>query len=265
MLAGLVAIGGAVAAALLVTNDGSTAGADQATVELSSVTIDEQARLGRLLRGDRDPGLHRRGEHDLVAGCGDSHCATSVRHRGAGGHRDRARSTAHRRRPDWRRAGAGATLDTDSDDGVDVRQLETNLVALGYDPDGDIEIDEAYDGDRVDRRTLKRPVGLDEPDGVCLPPGRSSTCPARCSSARSPATRLVRRSATAVLPCCTGRSPRRRLPGVGDESATEAWWITLRDRRHGGVAAKAVLFWHGGLPVVAIEGDVASIPAALDA
>jgi Putative peptidoglycan binding domain len=36
-------------------------------------------------------------------------------------------------------------LDASSDDGKDVRQLERNLVALGYDPDGDVEIDQEWD------------------------------------------------------------------------------------------------------------------------
>ena len=40
--------------------------------------------------------------------------------------------------PLWR------TLDS-GDEGEDVRQLEKNLVALGYDPDGDIEVDDEFD------------------------------------------------------------------------------------------------------------------------
>jgi peptidoglycan hydrolase-like protein with peptidoglycan-binding domain len=41
--------------------------------------------------------------------------------------------------PMWRR------LDASTPDGADIRQLEQNLVALGYDPNGDIEIDDAWD------------------------------------------------------------------------------------------------------------------------
>jgi peptidoglycan hydrolase-like protein with peptidoglycan-binding domain len=41
--------------------------------------------------------------------------------------------------PMWRR------LDRSSPDGEDIRQLERNLVALGYDPSGDIEIDDDWD------------------------------------------------------------------------------------------------------------------------
>jgi len=41
--------------------------------------------------------------------------------------------------PMWR------PLDASSPDGVDIHQLERNLVALGYDPSGDIETDEDWD------------------------------------------------------------------------------------------------------------------------
>jgi hypothetical protein len=36
-------------------------------------------------------------------------------------------------------------LDASSEDGRDIRQLERNLVALGHDPDGDVEIDDEWD------------------------------------------------------------------------------------------------------------------------
>jgi peptidoglycan hydrolase-like protein with peptidoglycan-binding domain len=39
------------------------------------------------------------------------------------------------------------TLNRRSDDGPDIQQLEEALVALGYDPDGDVEIDEEFDSD----------------------------------------------------------------------------------------------------------------------
>jgi len=43
------------------------------------------------------------------------------------------------RLPAWRDLGPGIA------DGADIRQLERNLRALGHDPDGDIEVDEAWD------------------------------------------------------------------------------------------------------------------------
>ena len=39
------------------------------------------------------------------------------------------------------------TLDRRAEDGADIRQLEEALVALGYDPDGDVTIDEEFDSD----------------------------------------------------------------------------------------------------------------------
>ena len=39
------------------------------------------------------------------------------------------------------------TLSRLSDDGPDIQQLEEALVALGYDPDGDVAIDEEFDAD----------------------------------------------------------------------------------------------------------------------
>jgi peptidoglycan hydrolase-like protein with peptidoglycan-binding domain len=41
--------------------------------------------------------------------------------------------------PLWRR------LDPKSENGADIRQLEQNLVALGYDPNGDVEVDDDWD------------------------------------------------------------------------------------------------------------------------
>ena len=41
--------------------------------------------------------------------------------------------------PAWR------TLSTSSDDGPDIQQLENSLVSLGYDPDGDVVVDNEFD------------------------------------------------------------------------------------------------------------------------
>jgi hypothetical protein len=43
--------------------------------------------------------------------------------------------------PAWR------TMDSSSDDGADIAQLEAALVAIGYDPDGTVVVDEAWDAD----------------------------------------------------------------------------------------------------------------------
>ena len=51
-------------------------------------------------------------------------------------------------KPAWRRLARGV------DDGRDVRQLEENLVAMGYDPDGDIAVDDEFD--RATEAAVKR-------------------------------------------------------------------------------------------------------------
>lgn len=62
--------------------------------------------------------------------------------------------------PQWR------SFESGMDDGRDVRQLERNLVALGYDPDGDIDVDEQFD--KATEAAIKRwedDLGLTE-DGT---------------------------------------------------------------------------------------------------
>ena len=69
----------------------------------------------------------------------------------------------------------------EGDEGTDVRQLERNLVALGHDPDGDIEVDDEYDwATTAAVRDWQEALGLDEtgalePGQVVFlpgPPGR---------------------------------------------------------------------------------------------
>jgi peptidoglycan hydrolase-like protein with peptidoglycan-binding domain len=58
-------------------------------------------------------------------------------------------------------------LDINTDDGADVRQLEENLVALGYDPDGTVTVDEHYTvftGEMVER--WETDLGLEDPDTI---------------------------------------------------------------------------------------------------
>ena len=63
--------------------------------------------------------------------------------------------------PGWR------DLSTASSDGIDIRQLETNLVTLGYDPTGDIVIDEEYDAATKAAVNLwKTALGLDDDGAV---------------------------------------------------------------------------------------------------
>jgi peptidoglycan hydrolase-like protein with peptidoglycan-binding domain len=64
--------------------------------------------------------------------------------------------------PAWRPTAEG-------DEGADVRQLERNLVALGYDPDGDIEVDGDYDwATAAAVRDWQEALGVDETGSVEL-------------------------------------------------------------------------------------------------
>lgn len=58
-------------------------------------------------------------------------------------------------------------LAVNSDDGSDIRQLEENLVALGYDPDGTVTVDEnftVYTGEMVER--WETDLGIEVPDTI---------------------------------------------------------------------------------------------------
>lgn len=62
--------------------------------------------------------------------------------------------------PAWRSLREGV------EDGADVRQLEENLVAMGYDPEGDIEVDQEFDwATEAAIRRWQDDMGLEE-DGV---------------------------------------------------------------------------------------------------
>lgn len=64
--------------------------------------------------------------------------------------------------PAWRPMGEG-------DEGADVRQLERNLVELGYDPDGDVEVDGDYDwATTAAVRDWQEALGVDETGSVEL-------------------------------------------------------------------------------------------------
>jgi Putative peptidoglycan binding domain len=65
--------------------------------------------------------------------------------------------------PMWRR------LDASAEDGEDIRELERNLVALGYDPDGDVEIDDEWDwATTAAVKRWQEDRGLDETGAVEL-------------------------------------------------------------------------------------------------
>jgi peptidoglycan hydrolase-like protein with peptidoglycan-binding domain len=60
-------------------------------------------------------------------------------------------------------------LDASSDDGRDIRELERNLVELGYDPDGDVEIDREWDwATTAAVKRWQEDIGLEETGTVEL-------------------------------------------------------------------------------------------------
>lgn len=65
--------------------------------------------------------------------------------------------------PAWR------TMSASSSDGADIAQLEAALVALGYDPDGNVEIDAAWDAaTTASVRLWQRGLGVDDTGEVTL-------------------------------------------------------------------------------------------------
>ena len=65
--------------------------------------------------------------------------------------------------PAWR------TMNSSSDDGADIAQLEAALVALGYDPDGEVTVDATWDSDTTAMVKLwQQGVGTDDTGKVML-------------------------------------------------------------------------------------------------
>jgi hypothetical protein len=154
-------------------------------------------------------------------------------------------------------------LTTASSDGADIRELEQNLVLLGFDPDHKITIDESYDAATKAAVTLwEDSLGLDG-DGkvpqsqVVYIPGKllvDTVAAAVGGSAKSGSTLL------------TGRQEERKYlvsSTVGQGSAGTASNGTVDSFAASGTAVSTgtVLFWESYVPVVAIEGDAAATPA----
>lgn len=152
--------------------------------------------------------------------------------------------------PPWR------DLDTSADDGADIHQLELNLVSLGHDPDGDIEIDETYDSATaaaVER--WQAGLGVDETGEVAASmvvylPGRILV---------DEVTASVGSGVPAGTPLLTGRVLDRvfTVPSTSDADGS----IDRMAPEGTPVGTGTMLFVDGGYPVMAIEGDVATLPA----
>jgi peptidoglycan hydrolase-like protein with peptidoglycan-binding domain len=144
-------------------------------------------------------------------------------------------------------------LSTSSSDGIDVRQLETNLVALGFDPDGAITIDQTYDSDtKAAVNAWKTSLGITA-DGkvaqglVTYVPGelQVDTVSAQVGSGVSAGGGLL-----------TARVTKRLVPISAAAGAT----IGGLAKAGTAVTTGTVLYGNGGLPVAAVEGDPSAIP-----
>ncbi|MEM7143039.1 MAG: peptidoglycan-binding protein [Actinomycetota bacterium] len=167
--------------------------------------------------------------------------------------------------PAWRDLAEG-------DEGDDVRQLESNLVALGYDPDGTVTIDETYTSNTeamVERWQLD--VGLEETgrfsaDAVVVVSGpvRVTTAPTVGDPARSgtalAAVSAVAETETVVTP--TGGTITDLLPeGAPVEHGTVLFRLDGIDvvALHGLVVADGVDNVNEILPVLVSEGRQVSL------
>ena len=114
-------------------------------------------------------------------------------------------------------------------EGQDVRQLERNLVALGYDPDGDIEVDEEYDW--ATRAAVKRwqadlgvtADGVVEPgDAVFLPgPRRVGEVKAQVGSTVQTGASVMDTSATTRIVTVDLDARRQTLVAKGQTVTVE--------------------------------------------
>ncbi|MGZ4767347.1 MAG: peptidoglycan-binding protein [Ilumatobacteraceae bacterium] len=143
-------------------------------------------------------------------------------------------------------------LSTSSSDGADVRQLESNLVQLGFDTDHAIVIDEKFDSATKAAVTAwENSLGLDG-DGkisageLVFVPGRLlvDTVSATVGGSVQSGTALV-----------VGRQAERKyLISASADATIDRFAAT------GEVTTGTVVYWSNGLPVIAIEGDSAATP-----
>ncbi len=141
-------------------------------------------------------------------------------------------------------------------DGIDVRQLEANLVLLGFDPDGNIAVDEHFDSATAAAVTAwEDSLGLDGDGKVSQGEIAFVTGHLLVDSVTADVGGAVS-SGGALL---TGRQTERSfLVTVTGDDGGAVDHVAAADTA---VATGTVLFWHAGRPVVAIEGDSATTPA----
>ncbi|MEO8264673.1 MAG: peptidoglycan-binding domain-containing protein [Ilumatobacteraceae bacterium] len=144
-------------------------------------------------------------------------------------------------------------LSTAASDGADIRQLELNLVQLGFDPEHKIVIDEHYDSTTKAAVTAwEDSLGLTG-DGK-ISKGELVFIPGRLLVDTVSAT--VGGSVNAGSALVVGRQAERKYLVAGFAGAT----IDRQAAVGGTVATGTILFWSNGLPVIAIEGDATATP-----
>jgi peptidoglycan hydrolase-like protein with peptidoglycan-binding domain len=144
-------------------------------------------------------------------------------------------------------------LSTSSSDGADIRQLELNLVQLGFDPDHEIVIDENYDAATKAAVTAwEDSLGLTG-DGK-ITEGELVFIPGRLLVDTVSAT--VGGSVSAGSALVVGRQAERKYLVAGLAGAT----IDHQSPAGTKVTTGTVLYWSNGFPVIAIEGDATATP-----
>jgi peptidoglycan hydrolase-like protein with peptidoglycan-binding domain len=120
--------------------------------------------------------------------------------------------------PAWRPLSVGIA------DGVDIRQLERNLAALGYDPDGDMAVDEHFDwATRAAVRRWQKAMGQDETGIVDLGtvaflPGarRVGSLSVALGAQVAPGTELMQSTSTTRVVTVHLDATKQRLVARGD-------------------------------------------------
>jgi peptidoglycan hydrolase-like protein with peptidoglycan-binding domain len=145
-------------------------------------------------------------------------------------------------------------LSTSSSDGADIRQLEANLVQLGFDTDHKIVIDEEFDSATKAAVTAwEDSLGLDG-DGRIVA-GELVFIPGRLLVDTVSAT--VGGSVESGAALVVGREAERKYLVTAASGATVDRFAAAGAQ----VTTGSVAFWSDGLPVLAIEGDAAATPA----
>ncbi len=140
-------------------------------------------------------------------------------------------------------------------DGADVRQLESNLVLLGFDPQGAITIDDEFDSATAAAvTTWEDSLGLDG-DGK-VPQGEIAFVPGHLLV--DGVSVSVGGAVAAGGTILTGRQTERSFLVAATGTTSLIDRIAAADTV---VSTGTVLFWQGGMPVVAVEGDSATTPA----